>query len=59
MLLIFGSGIHIENLKDPALNKRLEKLGRKLIKTEPLKIKSNAGGLQAHAPDLNHHQCML
>ena len=53
MILIFGSGIHIENLNDPALNKRLEKLGRKLIKTEPLKTKSNAGGLQAHAPDLN------
>jgi len=52
MILIFGSGIHLENLKDPTLNKRLEKLGRQLIKTQPLKIKSNAGGLQAHAPDL-------
>ena len=54
MDLIFGSGIHKENLNNPALNKKLEKLGRKLIKSPHLKLKSNAGGLQAHAPDLEH-----
>jgi len=53
MILIFGSGIHVENLNNPDLNKRLEKLGRKLIKTQSLKTRSNVGGLQAHAPDLN------
>jgi len=51
--LIFGSGIHAESLNDPALNKRLEKLGRKLIKTQPWKRASHVGGLQADAPDLN------
>ena len=52
IILIFGSGIHKESLNDPDLNKRLEKLGRKLLKTQPLKNSSNVGGLQADAPDL-------
>tara|TARA_R110002051_G_scaffold53271_1_gene100575 strand:+ start:2655 stop:3260 length:606 start_codon:yes stop_codon:yes gene_type:complete len=54
MDLIFGSGIHQENLNNPALNKKLEKLGRELMNSPNLKQKSNAGGLQAHAPDLKH-----
>ena len=51
---IFGTGIHKGSLNNPALNKKLEKLGRKLLNSPHLKLKSNAGGLQAHAPDLEH-----
>jgi len=54
MEIIFGSGIYTGNLNNRALNKILEKLGRKLINSPHLKLKSNAGGLQAHAPDLEH-----
>ena len=54
MDIIFGTGIHKQNLNNPVLNKKLEKLGRKLINSPYLKLKSNAGGLQAHAPDLKN-----
>ena len=54
MDIIFGSGIHTQNLNNPVLNKKLEKLGRQLTKSSHVTKKSNAGGLQAHAPDLEH-----
>jgi uncharacterized protein (TIGR02466 family) len=53
MILIFSTGIHNENLHDPVLNKKLEKLGRQLIKTHSLEH-DDTWGEQAHAPDLKH-----
>tara|TARA_R100001086_G_scaffold211320_1_gene127237 strand:+ start:3423 stop:4013 length:591 start_codon:yes stop_codon:yes gene_type:complete len=52
--IIFGTPLVLYPINDKTLNKELEKLALHQLKTQPLKVLSNEGGKQTHAPDLNH-----
>ena len=52
--IIFGTPLVLYPINDKTLNKELEKLALHQLKTQPLKVLSNVGGKQTHAPDLNH-----